>query len=1194
MPTEEEREKLAHVIRRWNNNRLDLFEISEPDTNLVFQGVMRFYFEDRAGGNVATKCLRFCSDASTTEVVETLAEKFRPDMKMLSTCHSLYEIHGNKERQLDPDERPLVVQLNWNSDNREGRFVLKQSKETPGESGHNKEKGGVIQTFKRTLSRKDKKNRNKGADEPAGDENRASENPANGNPETPGRCTGAKRQGEWQADTSGPQPDSFDQLGLPLGIQLCDHSEEAFLTAVINYSNSSTIHFKLSPAYALYAAGRFALRRPDAATGGVSSIVDKMVAVTSKVIQASPEAYSCHVSLPSVRGRGGDANEEWGGTPQRQHILFIFQRQQDIAGALAFWLANTSELLNFFKHDKDLSGLTRQSQLDLSHLVHKAYSHLIQCIQIELSKNLPTFLIDPEQHGPLPAGTEMVLNTLMNSMSLLRRYQVNPALAIQLFSQLFHFISTWLFNRLVNPDTSTPGLRSHYWGAALRQRLTGIEAWAERQGLELAADCHLGRVIQATMLLTMNKYTTEDVKEIQNSCFKLNSLQLQALLSGYFYAPNEPHIPAELITAAVMAAEASADNLIRQEGRDVQLEENLDLHLPFLLPDGGYSCDSMRGTPPGFREFLEPICQRGLCYLTSQQNPKGDWTVFFNEPGTPYLDNQKEPQTVTITLKKPLNSGMGVSIVAAKGAGQDHLGIYIKSIVKGGPAEMNGLLTAGDQLLSVDGQNLLGLSQERAAAIMMQTGPILTLKVAKFGASFNGLGALLGDPAPPKTAAGDNSHVAASRKEIPLYAVEELAQPEQSGFRHGRRGEKKAQIMQRNRQFYRSNPNMADFALEDGDELANRDVRGNKSLSNLSTDTFHREYLTLPTPKYQDKNTSASGRPQQMFQVSLRPLGGPNAVHKRSLMRQAVSQENLCVDTGGPLLDTSQIIWQGRGAKQNYHSHLPVRPSVSNQNLLVDNCCPDKGQQGSRAGIWRTPFSQQPTPTPSIQPVRIDIPVTRPLASHANPPLTTFQHRSRLVALRSGSTLQINGHSDQRSPKPPVNYYACPIPADQKLPRPSRLSQQHAAKPQVSITPTKHVSFQEPLSQQKHGACPAEPKDFREPNETPKPREDELLEQEVKALQAKEELGAKETERLGRLSLEWQFQKRLREIQQRGEDEDEDDDDLDMMVMIRELEKRAQKTKSPTEKATNDDLKAETKSLAVPKDEKTGTLLVEY
>lgn len=165
---------------------------------------MRFYFEDHAAGNVSTKCLRVCSNSSTHEVIDTLSEKFRPDMKMLTTCYSLYEVHTDegkyktqltlnrvyrywfklplwgfsfalgcsefniavqffffcgsrmflnwftyvsntylpisccliptflfldmlrdKERKLDLNEKPLVVQLKWNSDNREGRFVLK-------------------------------------------------------------------------------------------------------------------------------------------------------------------------------------------------------------------------------------------------------------------------------------------------------------------------------------------------------------------------------------------------------------------------------------------------------------------------------------------------------------------------------------------------------------------------------------------------------------------------------------------------------------------------------------------------------------------------------------------------------------------------------------------------------------------------------------------------------------------------------------------------------------------------------------------------------------------------------------------------------------------------------------------------------------------------------------------------------------
>lgn len=56
---------------------------------------------------------------------------------------------------------------------------------------------------------------------------------------------------------------------------------------------------------------------------------------------------------------------------------------------------------------------------------------------------------------------------------------------------------------------------------------------------------------------------------------------------------------------------------------------------------------------------------------------------------------------------------MGLSIVAAKGAGQERLGIYIKSVVAGGAADRDGRLAAGDQLLSVDGQSLLGITQVR-------------------------------------------------------------------------------------------------------------------------------------------------------------------------------------------------------------------------------------------------------------------------------------------------------------------------------------------------------------------------------------------------------------------------------------------------------------------------------------------------
>ena len=71
-------------------------------------------------------------------------------------------------------------------------------------------------------------------------------------------------------------------------------------------------------------------------------------------------------------------------------------------------------------------------------------------------------------------------------MSLLRRCRVNAALTIQLFSQLFHFINMWLFNKLVmEPHLQ---LCTREWGHCLKRRLGRVDIWAEKQGLELAAE----------------------------------------------------------------------------------------------------------------------------------------------------------------------------------------------------------------------------------------------------------------------------------------------------------------------------------------------------------------------------------------------------------------------------------------------------------------------------------------------------------------------------------------------------------------------------------------------------------------------------------------------------------------------------------------------------------------------------------
>lgn len=60
---------------------------------------MRFYFQSPGsdGQKVATKCIRVSNTATTVMVIEALVEKFRPDLRMLTShsSYALYEVHSD-------------------------------------------------------------------------------------------------------------------------------------------------------------------------------------------------------------------------------------------------------------------------------------------------------------------------------------------------------------------------------------------------------------------------------------------------------------------------------------------------------------------------------------------------------------------------------------------------------------------------------------------------------------------------------------------------------------------------------------------------------------------------------------------------------------------------------------------------------------------------------------------------------------------------------------------------------------------------------------------------------------------------------------------------------------------------------------------------------------------------------------------
>ncbi|XP_055858558.1 afadin [Episyrphus balteatus] len=494
------------------------------------------------------------------------------------------------------------------------------------------------------------------------------------------------------------------ELILPAVLEFPEKHQEQFLKQILTDLDVNLPHFKLAPVYSLYLCARYRASthyRPE--------------------LQPTERAHKLTIFLHHVANL----------------IYSIIQGQNTNARILAFWMANSSEFLHFLKSDRHISAFSIQAQEILAESVQTAFHNLVDCFRMELSQTLNQFLSETIDHD---SAAGLVLTVLGSAMALLRRYRVNAALTIQLFSQLFHYINAICFNTIV----SNSHMCTAEWGKLLTERLQLLEMWAERQGLELAADCHLAKINQCAQFLQSPKSSIEEIQKLTCSCFRLNSLQIAALLQ-------QEKIPRNLVDSVIRMAESVADELTRADSREVRLEESPELHLVLLLPDDGFSCDVVRGIPSGLLDFLNPLQSAGICRLAAQPTSIGLWTVYMHQfnARSPSEMSSKLPQPEVQVIKLQKNSnGMGLSIVAAKGAGQEQLGIYIKSVVPGGAADADNRLQAGDQLLRVDGQSLVGITQEKAADYLVRTGPIVTLEVAKQGAIYHGLATLLQQSSP--------------------------------------------------------------------------------------------------------------------------------------------------------------------------------------------------------------------------------------------------------------------------------------------------------------------------------------------------------------------------------------------------------------------------------------------------------------
>ncbi|XGW20367.1 hypothetical protein V3C99_003848 [Haemonchus contortus] len=535
------------------------------------------------------------------------------------------------------------------------------------------------------------------------------------------------------AQTFNGMPPSGMAPNLPLSLQIGDYKVWDYLVEVMSRGWIDAGAFRLSPAYSLYLALRFFQSHSK------PYLVQFFTRIAHHMNQISQDCTS------------------------RDELLF--------------WLANASELSFLVERDPDLRT-PRAGQLGT--VVETVFRRLCTVLLGALRPACKPML---DVTIPIEDGSNELLSLLDGTLRAARASRLNAALTIQLCSHVLHAINATIFNALVGVSSAPVRLTTRL-GKCLQARLAALHGWAEQMGVELAAECHLDRSRQAAALLAAQK---NDVAALGATCYKLNSLQVRYLLTHFSAQDGEIPCDNDVITRIVSLAERQADHLTLQDGHPITLAESEQLLLPFLLPQDGYTAEQLRGVPDGLVQYLLSLQDKGLCHSVSvQESNLAPWrasplvnnatvmqrppvqtapgpspqlpvksavqrtssqSTLTSLPTTQFGDSfgSMNEEVIRVVLKRG-SGGIGLSIVAAQGVGDRQVGIYVKKVVAGSPAAADGRLATGDQLLSVNGQSLLGISQEEAADLMARAGAEIRFDVRKGAALRNGLSAWLCQP----------------------------------------------------------------------------------------------------------------------------------------------------------------------------------------------------------------------------------------------------------------------------------------------------------------------------------------------------------------------------------------------------------------------------------------------------------------
>ncbi|XP_064639301.1 tyrosine-protein phosphatase non-receptor type 13-like isoform X2 [Lineus longissimus] len=91
----------------------------------------------------------------------------------------------------------------------------------------------------------------------------------------------------------------------------------------------------------------------------------------------------------------------------------------------------------------------------------------------------------------------------------------------------------------------------------------------------------------------------------------------------------------------------------------------------------------------------------------------------------------QERRVIMVSLAKDREYGIGITIVGGESTSKLDLGIFIKSITPGGPAETGGQVQAGDRIIAVNGKSFEGIPHHKAVEIIRDSPSPVQLLVSQ-------------------------------------------------------------------------------------------------------------------------------------------------------------------------------------------------------------------------------------------------------------------------------------------------------------------------------------------------------------------------------------------------------------------------------------------------------------------------------